>query len=75
MLDGTHYVRKLYNIHKNKDIYVGIAKYVESRSDASNFELDRPLQKKAKNKKVIGLIKDKLGGKIMKELAGFRAKT
>ena len=28
-----------------------------------------------KNKKVIGLLKDELGGKIMKELVVFRAKT
>ena len=30
---------------------------------------------KAKNKKVLGLIKDGLGGEIMKEIAALRAKT
>ena len=40
------------------DIYKDIAKYVETRFDTSNHELDRPLPK-GKNKKVIGLIKDK----------------
>ena len=37
-------------------------------------ELDRPLTKK-RNKKVIGLTIDKLGGKILKEFVGLIAKT
>ena len=41
-----------------------IAEDVEIRFDTSNYELDRPLPKE-KNKKVIGLIKDELCGKIM----------
>ena len=39
-----------------------------------NFEIDRPLPK-GKNKKVIRLKKDELGGQIMKTFAGLRAKT
>ena len=40
-----------------EDIYVHIAKDVATRFDTSNYKLDRPLHT-AKNKKVIGLIKD-----------------
>ena len=42
--------------------------------DTSNYELDRPLPK-GKNKKVIGLMKDELGGKIMIKFVGLRVKT
>ena len=59
---------------KIDDIYKDIAEDVETRFDTSNVEIDRPLPK-GKNKKVIGLMKDELGGQIMKEFAGLRAKT
>ena len=39
-----------------------IAEDVETRFDTSNYELERPLPK-GKNKKVVRLIKDELGGK------------
>ena len=42
--------------------------------DTSSYELNRPLSKE-KNKKVIGVIKDNLGGKLLKEFIGLRAKT
>ena len=51
-----------------------VSEDVETRFDTLNFELDRPLPK-GKNKKVIGLMKDELGGKIMTKFAGLRAKT
>ena len=40
---------------KTDDIYKDIAGDVETRSDTSNYKLDRPLPK-GKNKEVIGLM-------------------
>ena len=48
---------------KTEDICADIAKDVESKFDPSNYELGRPLPK---TKKKSGLMKDELGGKIMK---------
>ena len=59
---------------KRDDIYKDIAEDVKIRFDSSNYELDRLLPK-GKNKKVIGLMKDELGGKFMKKFVGLRAKT
>ena len=56
------------------DIYKDIAKDVETRFDTSKYRLDRTLQK-GKIKKVIGLMKDELGGKVMMKFSGLRAKT
>ena len=49
------------------DIYKEIAEDVELRFDASNYELNRPLPI-GKIRKVIGLMKEELGGKILKNL-------
>ena len=46
---------------------------VETRFDTSDFEIDT--LPKGKNKKVIGVMKVELGGKIMKDFVGLRAKT
>ena len=59
---------------KTEDIYKNITGDVETRFDASNYELDRPWPK-GKNKKAIGLMKDELGGKIMTNFVGLRART
>ena len=59
---------------KTDDFYKDVAEDVETRFDTSNVELDRALPK-VKNKKVIGLVKDELGGKIMIKCVGLRAKT
>ena len=59
---------------KTNDFYENIASDVENRFDTSNYEVNRPLPI-GKNKKVIGLMKDELGGKIITEFVTFRPKT
>ena len=59
---------------KTEDFYKDIANDVEKRFDTSNYEVDRPLPT-GKNKKVIGLMKDELGGKIITEFVTLRPKT
>ena len=46
----------------------------KERFDTSNYDVDRPLPK-GKNKKVIGLMKDELGGGIITEFVALRRKT
>ena len=59
-----------------EDSYKDIADDFEKGFDKSNYSKDdkRPLPVGLK-KKVIGPFKDKLGGEIMKEFVGIRAKT
>ena len=59
---------------KTEDFYKDIANDVEKRFDTSNYEVDRPLPT-GKNKKVVGLMKDELGEKIIKEFVSLRPKT
>ena len=59
---------------KTNDFYKDIANDVEKRFDTSNYEVNRPLPT-GKNKKVIGLMKDELGGKIITEFVTLRPKT
>ena len=59
---------------KTNDFYKDIANDVECKLDTSNYEVNRPLPM-GKNKKVIGLMKDELGGKIITELVTLRPKT
>ena len=59
---------------KADDIYKDIAEDVETRFDTSNYELDSQLPRR-KNTNVFGLMGDELGGKIMTEFVGLRAKT
>ena len=59
---------------KSEDFYKDIADDVEKGFDTSSYEINRPLPT-GKNKKVIGLMKDELGGKIMREFVALRPKT
>ena len=59
---------------KTEDFYKDIANDVEKILDTSNYEVDRPLPT-GKNKKVIGLMKDELGERIIKEFIALRPKT
>ena len=59
---------------KTEDFYKDIANDVEKRFDTSNYEVNRPLPT-GKNKKVIGSMKDELGGKIIMEFVTLRPKS
>ena len=59
---------------KTEDFYKDIANNAEKRFDTSNYECDRPLPT-GMNKKVIGLMKDELGGRIITEFVTLRPKT
>ena len=59
---------------ETEDFYRDIANDVEKRFDTSNYEVNRPLPT-GKNKKVIALMKDELGGKIITEFVTLRPKT
>ena len=64
-----------FNVHVNtKNIYKDIAEDVKKRFDTSNFELEWPFPKE-ENKKVIGLMKNELGGQIMNEFVGLTVAT
>ena len=59
---------------KTKDFYKDIAENVKERFDTSNYIYDRPLPIRV-NKKVIGLMKDELGGDIITEFVALRPKA
>ena len=61
---------------KTEDFYKDIANDVERWFDTSNYDKnDNRSLPIGKNKKVIGMFKDELGGKIMTELCALRAKA
>ena len=59
---------------KTKDFYKDIAEYVKERFDTSNYIYDRPLPTGV-NKKVVGLMKDELGGGIITDFTALRPKA
>ena len=59
---------------KTKNFYKDIAEKVKERFDTSNYIYDRPLPTGV-NKKVIGLMKDELGGDIITEFVALRPKA
>ena len=59
---------------KTEDFYKDIANDVEKRFDTSNYEVGRKLPT-GKNKKVIGLMKDELGARVITEFVALRPKT
>ena len=59
---------------KTNDFYEDIANDVENRFNTSNYGVNRPLPM-GKNKKVIGSMKDELGGKIITEFVTLRPTT
>ena len=59
---------------KTNDFYKDISNDIENRLDTSNYEVNGPLPTR-KNKKIIGLMKDELGGKIITEFVTLRPKT
>ena len=62
------------NAYNTNDFYKDISDDVDNRFDTSNYEVKRPLPL-GKNKKVIGLMKDELGGEIIMEFIALRPKT
>ena len=59
---------------KTKDFYKDIEEDVKERFDTSNFSYDRPLPIDM-NKKVVGLMKDEIGGGIINEFVALRPKA
>ena len=59
---------------KMTDFYKDISNDLECKFDTSNYITNRPLPI-GKNKKVIGLMKDELGGEIITEFTALRPKT
>ena len=69
-MDTDSFIMHIKTEHSYKDIAGG----VEKRFDISNYDVNRP-SPTGKDKKLIGLMKDELGGKIITEFVALRPKT
>ena len=69
-MDTNSFVKNI----KTEDFRKGIVNSLEKRFDTLNYEIERTLPI-SKKKKVIGLMKDELDGKIMKEFVELRPKA
>ena len=83
MITWSHIMEKKTNCYMGTDSFIVYIKTRQllrhckrcwSKFGTSNYELERPLPGE-KNKKVIGLMKDEFGGKIMIEFVAFRPKA
>ena len=59
---------------KTDNIYKDITEDVETRFDSLNYELNWPIQKR-KNKEVVGLMEDDLGGEIMTKFVELKSEN
>jgi len=60
---------------QTEDFYKDINPYVERQFDTSDIPSNHPLGiKSGMNRKLVGVMKDELAGKIMTEFVGLRAK-
>ena len=65
----------MYEI-ETEDFYKDIAPYVRTMFDTSNYPKEHPSEiETGVNKKVIGLMKDEVGGEFITEFVGLRAKN
>ena len=62
------------NISRLKMFMKKLQTLLKKRFDTSNYGIERPLPI-GKSKKVVGLMKDELGGKILTEFIELRPKT
>ena len=74
-IEQDYVIQILIALIFTEDFFEDISNDVEAWYDTSNYdENDKRLLPIGKNKKIIGLFKDELGGRIMKEFCALRAK-